>query len=310
MGGQPSSEEKGHLKMPDPFLEITLKDKDQTALTALFSTVVLLTRQLEHVVYGSDSYARDRLYNLRKVGYVERKTPQFRKGDGKLWILTRREFFRELKWSRVYYDESYPELPSRLEHTVATNDIYVGARDELEYRFGDEDLGWKWKHEARAFDRFEVGSHSFVHQPDAELSFGERVFYIERQTEKSRQAPAEFHERMRRYTARERYLAHKDVIPEVLWACDTERDMRYARTAAERHGARAVCGSPEEIVAYVVRSVAEEASRLGMEPFEPERTQESKRKQNLYGRGKSRRRTDEDEGFQDWLEGDGYAVDF
>lgn len=252
-------------------------------MTALFSTTVLLTKQLEHVAYASYSHAKKQLYALGKVGYLERVAPEFRTSEGKLWMLTRREFFRELKGSRLYYDESYPDLPSRLEHTIATNDIYVGARDELEYRFGDEDVGWKWKHEARAFDRFEVGSGSFVHRPDAELSFGERVFYIERQTHKAKQAPAEFHERMRRYAARERYLAQRSLTPEVLWACDTERDMRHASTASERHGVRAVCGSPEEIVGFVVRSVSEEASRLGMEPFDLNTKQASKRAQYLLG---------------------------
>ncbi len=267
--------------MPDPFLQNAPKERDQRALTALFSTTVLLTKQLEHVAYASYSHARKQLYALGKVGYLERVAPEFRTSEGKLWMLSRREFFRELRGSRLYYDESYPDLPSRLEHTVATNDIYVGSRDELEYRFGDEDVGWKWKHEARAFDRFEAGSGSFVHQPDAELSFGERVFYIERQTEKSKKAPTEFHERMRRYAARERYLAQRSLTPEVLWACDTERDMRHASTASERHGVRAVCGNSEEITDYVIRSIVEEASRLGIEPFEPVAKQHSKRMQNF-----------------------------
>lgn len=268
--------------MPDPFVENPPKEKDQRALDALFATVVLSTRQLQDLIYGSDSYARDRLYSLRKVGYVERLPSRFGRGGGKLWILTRREFFRELRWSRLYYEESYPDLPTRLEHMVATNDIYVGVADELEYRFGDENVGWRWKHEARAYDRFEVGSESFVHQPDAELSFGERVFYVERQTGKSRKAPAEFYRRMRHYAARERYLTRKALTLEVLWACDTERDMRHARAAANRHGARATCDTPEEIVDYVIKSVADEASRLGMKPFELEVKQESRVKRNLY----------------------------
>ncbi|AHY48164.1 Hypothetical Protein RradSPS_2881 (plasmid) [Rubrobacter radiotolerans] len=270
--------------MPDPFIQNAPRRRDQRALTALFSTTVLLTKQLEEIVYDSYSHARKQLYAMGKSGYLERIVPEFRTSEGKLWILTKRAFFRELRGSKLYYDESYPELPRRLEHVVATNDVYVGVRDELEHRFGDEEAGWHWKHEGRAFDRFEMGSRRYVHQPDAELCFGERVLYIERETGRAREAPSRFNERTKSYAARERFLSHERLVPEVVWACDTERDTEHALAASRRHGVRAVCGTPEQIISYIKEAINEEADRLGLEPFKPEVYEASPRAQRLLRR--------------------------
>jgi hypothetical protein len=193
-----------------------------------------------------------------------------------IWMLSRTFFRREADDLKLY-GEPYPGwLKARTQHLLDTNDLYFALAGDLDAILGPGHgprASWRWLDERRAYDRYEVleggGLKTRYHQPDAEVRFGDRLFIIERQTRRARETAEALRKKVLDHRARATYeLVAREgrneppLRPCIVFACDTERDLRYAREAADEVGDDALLevfiGTVEEAASYV----ADEALRL------------------------------------------------
>lgn len=233
--------------------QFNLTDRDEAILTDLYFTRILSTQQIADKYFNTHSSAKRRMSELKnpELGMVARRNPY--KGTT-IWMLTRKAFTREVE-DLHHEGEPYRDWPKphSIPHFLDTNDVFIDISEEMNEVLG-EHPAWQWKNEPRAREPFKDGEGRCVHQPDAEIAFGGNRYFLERQTERSRKTYQKIDERLddyRRYIRRQRREGFEGEM-EVLFACDEERDMKYATTAAERHGVYMTPGKPGLIAEHIV----------------------------------------------------------
>lgn len=206
--------------------------------------------------------AERRLRKLKGEKILLRRRHRTKFGATGLWMLSKGAFRREVR-DLGRHEEPYPGWPKhRLQHLLDTNDVYFQLASELDAILGPchgLDPAWQWLDERRAYERYSVSweTRPRYHQPDAEIRFLGRVFILERQTERARETQEAMRDKVQRHEARAEYLGIGDRT-QILFACDTLRDIGYAQKAGEECGLPVIAGSVEEVVSYL----ADEALRI------------------------------------------------
>jgi hypothetical protein len=256
-----------------------LQPRDDQLMTGLYHTTLKTTWQIARMYFPtaearkkgtyepSRESARRRLYDLMYMGWLV-NWPYSRKEKLTLWMLSRRAFRREAR-NLKRNGEQYPDWPKEklIRHYIETNELYVLLAGRLDEVLG-EYPAWEWRNEDRSYREWSLRDRSGVHKPDAELRFADRVYFIERQTKRAREGAAYFDRRMAGYRAYCEYLSSaagetaddngSPLKPQVVWACDTERDMDCAFEAAKKHDVFTTVENPREACKYIV----EEAKKL------------------------------------------------
>ena len=153
-------------------------------------------------------------------------------------------------------DDAYPGWPKRVQHLLDTNDVYFQLAGELDTILRGTCHGpdpvWEWRNEARAYERYSVSwePQPRYHQPDAEILFCGRLYILERQTERSKETQEAIAKKVRDHNARAEYIGAKERT-QIVFACDTSRDIGYAQKAAEDSDLPVVISSVEEVVSHL-----------------------------------------------------------
>ena len=228
-------------------------ERDEAMLRDLYFAPGLTTRQIKRMYFDALNTAKYRMYRLRKKGLVVNLVLA-REGERSevLWKLSKRAFEREAE-AAGRAKERYRTWPKgRLPHLMDTNDLFVETSYALDEALGQYPA-WEWVDEPRATERYESYGERRQHQPDAEIRFAGRRFFVERETRRAKQAPEAFEAKMHRYATYLRYAGLEGGGAEVLFASDAERDARHALEAGRRHGVPTVAGPLEEIAAHLAR---------------------------------------------------------
>ena len=248
--------------------------RDERIFRDLYHTRILSFQQIVSMHFSSGETARKRLYNLRWLGLIENQVFQPSNEDS----LDRAVNVFKLTTAGVKYvredlsetrSERHPNFPSRrnLRHYLDTNDVYVIASGALDAVLGGYPA-WEWWDERRASRKWNMGGKERTHRPDAEVRFADAVFFIERETERSKKSPGHFLTRMEDYAGYIRYARANDDARrfQVMWACDTARDEEHAADAGERFGVPTYAGTPRE-VAQRLRQHAKDSLRVPLSPL-------------------------------------------
>lgn len=241
--------------------QMDLSHRDEAILTDLYFTRVLSTQQIAAKYFNAYNTAKARLAELAGDLWIIRRNPY--KGTT-IWTLTRPAFEREVE-DLHREGERYREWPKpkAIPHFLDTNDVFIDISEELDGILGQRPA-WDWKQEPRAWEAFKDGEGKGVHRPDAEISFAGNRYFIERQTERARKTAKQIDNKInddyRRYIRRQRREGVEGEL-EVLYACDEERDMRYADAAGERHGVEVITGKPDYIAEYIAGKAMEARSK-------------------------------------------------
>lgn len=218
--------------------------RDDELMLDLYHMRVATIEQVHKMHFPSYYSARKRLYELGWMGLVENNVYS-RKEKLNIWMLTRRGFRRQAE-TAGRENEQYREWPSakNIRHYLETNDVYVLVSGKLDELLGEQPA-WTWKDEARATHDWKIGSQSGTHRPDAEIRIGDRLYFIERQTARSKESKSYFDQRMAQYQGYFRYAQAERGIEgcEVVWACDKEQHQDYAFEAAQKYNIATVADS-------------------------------------------------------------------
>ena len=245
--------------------------RDERIIRNLYWTRLLTTRQIASLHFRSYETCRRRLYSLRYQGlltnhaFTAEETPY---GESRnVWMLTTNGLdyaLRDLGKEK----ERYFKRPANrfIWHYLDTNDVYAMVAGGLDTALGPYPA-WDWREEKRASRNWNMGGKERTHRPDAEVRFGDTVYYIERETARAKEPPSHFLERMEGYAGYIRYLRANGVSESfwVMWACDTERDEDHAADAGERFGVPTYAGTPKE-VARRLKQHAQESIREDARP--------------------------------------------
>ncbi len=247
----------------------TIGERDEEVLSDLYFAERLTTKDLTRMHFPRESKTKDRMAKLKKKGYV---VADFCGGQA-LWKLTADGFaFVADSLGRPYGEhERYPDRrlsPKRDLHHVDTVDIFARLKTKDEKRRGvtepsgprvqnlDDVLGpypnWEWRSERRARRALKDSNDDTVYQPDAEIHFGGAVFVIERETERSRGTYDEMLSKLRHHKLYIEHVSRKPAETEILYACDTDRDMTYAQRAGEKLDLVVFAGPPFMVAEYVL----------------------------------------------------------
>lgn len=209
----------------------TTTERDEEIFTDLYLTGCLTTSQIEAMHFTSHSRAANRLRELARKGYLSYTLYDV---DESVWVLTKTAFAREAEHDGAGA-QTRPFVPpkDRAAHQVKVNDVYVQVRETLTAVLGDQ---WWWLNEGRARVGYERAGRDRAYCPDAEIRFREHTFVIERQTEAARASREVILSRMADYADYIEHITGARDSTRVLWACDTERDMSYAREGGEKYG--------------------------------------------------------------------------
>lgn len=206
--------------------------------------------------------ARQRLGELKWMGMLE--TWVCKEESVCLWKLAKDGFDRQANAVDNLGEKRRPwPIHRNVRHYIDTNELYVLLAGDLDAILGGYPA-WVWRSEARASHRYNVGGREGRHKPDAEVEFHGRVYFLERQTERSREPRSYFENRMEDYKHYEGYARSVRGLSrcEVLWACDTERDMNHAFEAGKRKNLNTLAESPQEACDYII----EQAEKVVAEP--------------------------------------------
>ena len=244
--------------------------RDERILRDLYRTLVLSIEQVQLMHFRSYARARRRLYDLREMGKVQNTTIQANEtpyGESRnVWMLTPDGLRYVLNDLKKEGPERTPRFPAHrnIFHYLDTNDVYAMVSGELVAALG-EYATWEWLDERRAFRSWNMGGEDGKHRPDAEVRFGGNVYCVERETERARESPAHFVERMKGYAGYIRYARANGSAEgyEVMWACDTGRDEKLAVEAGQRFGVATYAGTPNEVFERLARYAWNEARRHG-----------------------------------------------
>ncbi|MDN5696841.1 MAG: replication-relaxation family protein [Rubrobacter sp.] len=250
--------------------QMDLSHRDEAILTDLYFTRILSTQQIATKYFKTYNSAKARLAELADDMWIIRRNPYT---GTTIWLLTRPAFVREVEGLRRY-GECYRDWPKAhsIPHFLDTNDVFIDISEEMDGILGErpnhdwmgESTAWNWKQEPLAREAFKDGEGKGVHQPDAEIAFDGNRYFLERQTERARKTAKQIDDKInddyRRYIRRQRRENFEGEM-EVLYACDKERDMRYADAAGARHGVEVITGKPDYIAEYIVGKAMEARSR-------------------------------------------------
>lgn len=232
-----------------------MSERDNAIFRNLYHARVLWEDQLQEMHFLSEHSARNRLFVLAGENFIERGRCKDR---GRCWALTPITFKREAEGAGRA-DEPYRGWPndSKLRHYLETNDVYVKIAPVLNDIFKDywDDYpAWEWKDEKRSLLKYEyAGKSRNRHEPDAEVNFGGLMHFVERQTERSKKASADFEQRCKRYKTYMEYLGKTSGEAELMFACDLERDMDHGLEAARKQGIPAVVGTSDDVANYILK---------------------------------------------------------
>ena len=246
-------------------------ERDEKVLCDLYFAERLTTADLTKMHFPRDSKTKDRMAKLKNKGYVVADISQ----GHSLWKLTADGFaFAADSLGHPYGEhERYPDRrlsPKRDLHHVDTVDIFVRLKTKNQKRRGvreprdrpvqnlDDVLGpypnWEWRSERRARKALRHANEDTVYQPDAEVHFGGEVFIIERETERSRGTYEEMLHKLRHHKLYIEHVLKKPAETEILYACDTDRDMTYAERVGRKLDLVVVPGSPYQIAEYLLEN--------------------------------------------------------
>ncbi len=244
-------------------------ERDENVLCDLYFAERLTTADLTKMHFPSEAKTKARMAKLKQKGYV---VADFC-GKQAMWKLTADGFaFAADSLDRPYGEhERYPDRrlsPKRDLHHLDTVDIFARLKTKNQKRRGvleprdlpiqnlDDILGpypnWEWRSERRARRALRHANEDTVYQPDAEVHFGGEVFVVERETERSR---GTYEEMVQKLTLHKLYIEHvlrKSAETEILYACDTERDMTYAERAGKKLNLLVFPGSPYQVTEYIL----------------------------------------------------------
>ena len=229
-----------------------LTDRDEKVLTDLYFCRILSTEQITAKYFNNYNTAKRRMGEVRnELEMVRRRNPW---AGTTIWTLTRRAFDREIE-ALGREGERYREWPKQMaiQHFLDTNDVFIDISDEMDEVLG-EYPAWEWKDEPHAREAFKDGEGKGIHRPDAEIIFGGNRYFLERQTNRARKTAKDLEKKLdtyRRYIRRQRRDGVEGEL-EVLYACDEERDMKYAKDAANDHGVQMTAGKPGLIAEHLV----------------------------------------------------------
>jgi hypothetical protein len=204
--------------------------------------------------------ANERLKILRTNGlFVSREHRKPGGSKTNVWMLSKSEFRAQAEYRGVDPEERYPGWPrGRVQHLLDTNDLYVKIAGDLDATLGPNhgrDPGWEWLDERRAHDRYAVSwdPRPRYHQPDAEVLFCGCTFVVERQSGRAKETEGAIRQKVLRHKERAAYLllAERSELS-VVFACDQERDARYAREAAQEAGLALFAGTLEGAADHLI----------------------------------------------------------
>ncbi|WP_166180540.1 replication-relaxation family protein [Rubrobacter tropicus] len=245
--------------------------RDERIFRDLYHTRILTTRQIAAMHFPSYETGRRRLYDLKWSGKIENhvfraSTEDSLDEDVNVWMLTSKGFRYVLEDLEKEKPERYPDWPSRrnVRHYLDANEVYVMASGALDAVLGSYPA-WEWRDERGASRRWNMGGRERTHRPDAEVRFGDTVYFIERETARSRKSPNHFVNRMEDYAGYIRYARANGAAEsfKVMWACDTERDENHAADAGERFAVPTYAGTPRE-VSQRLKQHAQESVQLAV----------------------------------------------
>lgn len=222
-------------------------DRDEEIFTDLYLTGCLTTTQIEQMHFASHRRAGNRLRELTAKGYLYYTF--FDVGES-LWFLTRDAFKREAEHDGAEEGRPFTPPKDRMPHQVKVNEVYVRVARILTSMFGPQ-TGWQWLNEGRARVGYERAGRDRAYCPDAEVRFRGHTYIIERQTEAARASREVILSRMADYADYIENVTQAKNTTEVLWACDTERDVRYAEEGGEKYGLTTYAGDVPRIARYI-----------------------------------------------------------
>lgn len=233
-------------------------DRDDELMRDLYYVRVASIPQIQRLYFPSYASARQRLYELGWMGLVQNNVYSRKEGLN-LWMLTKRGFKRQAE-DVGNPGERYRDWPTErhIRHYIETNELYVllsGALDEI---LGEQPA-WQWRDDARSSHNWKIGSHSGRHRPDAEIQIGNQLYFIERQTERSKEGKSYFEDKTKNYQGYIKYARAERGAEycKVVWACDKEQHMDYALDAAKRHDVPARTCSTIDAWKYLISQAKE-----------------------------------------------------
>lgn len=221
--------------------------RDEDILTYLYIVGCLSTIQIHTLEFGSHGRANSRLHDLANKRYLD--FIPFEKGNN-VWFLTKQAFRREAKHADSAETRPFSPPKERLAHYVKINDLYVALVYKLSGILGPPPE-WQWYSEERARVGYERQGRDRAYRPDAELRFRGQTFVIERQTKEARASREVIYSRMADYDDYITNVTGAKDSTHLLWACDTERDMGYAREAGKKYDMTTHAGGVADIADYI-----------------------------------------------------------
>lgn len=266
--------------------------RDQLLKRSLYTALTLTTEQIAKMYFPSQDYindsktteqaysegsAKQRLYKLRREGIlqVDFYTPIGEDREVGYWYLSQKQYKRQAK-AADRPGERYPDIPERLTHHFKVTEIYARIQPRFEELFSTLDgydyPEWRWENESHASRDYQFKGKHRKHQPDAMIHMPDGgVFILERQTKEAKQPPEVVKEKVQRANDYAEYCGYSEAGAKLLFACDTDRDKKYARDAlqelwdnakqnsqgSKEEPIRGMLGGPNTIVKSLLSSAEE-----------------------------------------------------
>lgn len=263
--------------------------RDQRLKHSLYTALTLTTEQIAKMYFPSQDYlddsktkeqtysegaAKQRLYKLRREGilHVDFYTPIGEDREIGYWYLSQKQYKRQAK-AAERPGERYPDIPERLTHHFKVTEIYARIQPRFEELFSTLDgydyPEWRWENESHASRDYQFKGRYRKHQPDAEIHMPDgQLFILERQTKEAKQPPEVVKDKVERANDYATYRGYSEDGAKLLFACDTDRDKKYARDALQElwdnakqgsHGSKeepikGMLGGPNTIVKRLLSS--------------------------------------------------------
>ena len=277
--------------------------RDWRVAEHLMVTRALSTRQIARLLFPSFhpktkkflgpgvANAEKRLYDLTTKAGLLNSVPRVLEpvsglpGTNLAWELMR-DTFKQL---RADPNEEYPNplRGNNLRHLVAVNEVYVLLHELLPEVEGYDPSCWRWVGEPKChrpyggspgqYGRGRIGyagGHKLM--PDAQIVlFDDTVVFVERQTASAQEKAEEIHDKVFHYHRYENSMERRADGRGMwlLWACDAQRDEKYAIQARQTHPTKTLrrshmeehwdkrmpvgAGSPEWVAGKIRNEVAE-----------------------------------------------------
>lgn len=242
-----------------------ITERDHEIFTDLFFCGAMSEPQIARAYFTSSSRAHNRLYELKRKGYLGND----RVGSAPmLWYLTpeARERQAELLGADPSdFEAAVSPAPNRVHHLIDTVELYAMLRPELDKILGPYP-SWSWRSEKAVREDYVHAGQEYHHQPDAHLELPGTLFIVERQTRRARSGPVVLDEKVSNHRRYIENVLRRASETDVLFACDERRDSETVRHAAKRYGVSVIAGSPTVIVHHILDVARQSADELLKEP--------------------------------------------